>query len=258
MYIIGDVHGCFDTLQGLLSQLPDWETKRVAFVGDLIDRGPKSRQVVEFVKSLVEKGIADCVKGNHEDMMVDYGSNGYNAMWIGNGGQQCLDSYFEKPDITHPSRDPESDEYVPGLYLKGIFNQEVFNQHCDWMDLLPVYLEYPELKRDGRYLVVSHSHATVVWDEVLKGDEANWDIVHNAMLWGRPRKFKRRHQEHNIYNIIGHTPREKARVRSFYTNVDSGCFWKKEMRLNKYGHLTAIDFPSMTLYTQDCVDPVDW
>jgi serine/threonine protein phosphatase 1 len=260
MYIIGDVHGCLDTLKALLDQLPDWKTKRVAFVGDLIDRGPKSRQVVEFVMDLCEKDIADCVKGNHEDMMVDYAEFGKNAMWIGNGGQQCLDSYFEKPEPTHPINDPESDEYVPGLYLKGIFNNKVFQRHADWMDLLPAYIEYKDLKKDGRHLVVSHSHISPLWAGIRDNppDTLDWDGINAAIMWGRPKKFDHAVQNLEIFNVIGHTPREKARIRSFYANIDSGCFYLRERAQGNYGHLTALDFPSMTLYTQRCIDEVNW
>ncbi|AKF25467.1 hypothetical protein YH65_08835 [Sulfurovum lithotrophicum] len=46
-YIIGDVHGHYDTLCTLVDRLP--KNARLVFVGDLIDRGPKSRDVVRFV-----------------------------------------------------------------------------------------------------------------------------------------------------------------------------------------------------------------
>ncbi|HBK64061.1 MAG TPA: serine/threonine protein phosphatase, partial [Cyanobacteria bacterium UBA11166] len=48
--VIGDVHGHYDTLMTLLNAIAPSEEDRVYFLGDLIDRGPKSAQVVEFVK----------------------------------------------------------------------------------------------------------------------------------------------------------------------------------------------------------------
>jgi polynucleotide kinase-phosphatase len=77
--IIGDVHGCFDELTGLLAQL-GYEVaedsdgcrvvppagRKVIFVGDLVDRGPKIPEVLRLVMSLVESGQGLCVPGNHD------------------------------------------------------------------------------------------------------------------------------------------------------------------------------------------------
>ena len=70
--IIGDVHGEYDALQDLLKHLGyDNEGvhptgRRLVFVGDLVDRGPNSPQVVEDVMRFVENGNAQCILGNHE------------------------------------------------------------------------------------------------------------------------------------------------------------------------------------------------
>ena len=68
-YIIGDVHGEFDSLRLLTDKLP--KDSNLIFVGDLVDRGKKSKEVVEFVKS----NNYLCVLGNHEKMMIDYGTS---------------------------------------------------------------------------------------------------------------------------------------------------------------------------------------
>ena len=248
MYIIGDVHGCLRTLKALVSKLPDWKEKRIAFVGDLIDRGPDSRGVVEYVMDLCEKGYADCVKGNHEDMMIDHGDGlklnprGHymlkDNIWTLNGGRQTLLSYY---------KDEEP------------FDLKAFDEHRLWMDNLPVYIEYPELTNEGRYLVVSHSHVSPLWQGIKENDPSSldWDGIHAAIMWGRPQKFKHAEQNLDIYNVIGHTPREKARIRSFYANVDSGCFYRGG-RKGEFAHLTALEFPSMKLYTHGLVDDVNW
>ena len=80
--IIGDVHGCFDELQQLLVKLGyqitevdgnsrHFETKhpegrKVIFLGDLVDRGPRIPDVLRLVISMVERGEALCVPGNHD------------------------------------------------------------------------------------------------------------------------------------------------------------------------------------------------
>ncbi len=77
--IIGDVHGCFDELSELLTHLgyqlrEDSDNyrvtppngRKVVFVGDLVDRGPKIPAVLRLAMSMVEAGQALCVPGNHD------------------------------------------------------------------------------------------------------------------------------------------------------------------------------------------------
>ncbi|MFN0060437.1 MAG: polynucleotide kinase-phosphatase [Planctomycetota bacterium] len=72
---IGDVHGCYDELVELLQLLEYrdsdgvWshkEGRRAIFVGDLVDRGPRSLDCLRLVARMVEKGNAFCVPGNHD------------------------------------------------------------------------------------------------------------------------------------------------------------------------------------------------
>jgi protein phosphatase len=80
--IIGDVHGCADELERLLAELGyqvAWDGKavtvtppegrRAIFIGDLVDRGPRSPDVLRIAKSMVESGTALAVVGNHDDKL---------------------------------------------------------------------------------------------------------------------------------------------------------------------------------------------
>lgn len=65
--IIGDIHGCFDEMKELLDKCGhDERTDTIIFVGDLVNKGPKSAETVKFVRALSEKGLAYCVVGNHD------------------------------------------------------------------------------------------------------------------------------------------------------------------------------------------------
>ncbi|HEY9259116.1 AAA family ATPase, partial [Chitinophaga sp.] len=97
--IIGDVHGCYDELCNLLEVLGyhiDKENaslisapmttnaegytrfRKPVFVGDLVDRGPKSPQVLRLVMNMVNNGLALCVPGNHDAKLLRY-LNGKNV-----------------------------------------------------------------------------------------------------------------------------------------------------------------------------------
>src|SRR6202046_4646295 len=81
--IIGDVHGCFDELVELMAQLgytvnqtdgaysvSSSGERKLVFVGDLVDRGPGTVQVLRLVSSMVQSGQAFCVPGNHDMKLV--------------------------------------------------------------------------------------------------------------------------------------------------------------------------------------------
>ncbi len=79
-YIIGDVHGQYHRLLRRLKSVGlktengkfSFDTGRILFLGDLLDRGPDARKVVELAKQLHEAGIADVILGNHEFNFLGY------------------------------------------------------------------------------------------------------------------------------------------------------------------------------------------
>ena len=85
MNLIGDIQGNYHTLRALLKQMPDEEP---VSVGDMVDRGPRSKEVLEFFR-LHGKALL----GNHEHMMLDYfkGTEIYMPhIWLLNSGDATL------------------------------------------------------------------------------------------------------------------------------------------------------------------------
>lgn len=89
--IISDIHGCYETLLALIAKIPP--DHQIVFAGDLIDRGPRSKEVVEYAMN----NKIPTVMGNHEHMMLfHYGrAKGYNhpRIWMSNGGIWTTESY---------------------------------------------------------------------------------------------------------------------------------------------------------------------
>lgn len=67
---IGDVHGCYDELQLLLEKINFSKTDTLIFVGDVINKGPKNLEVLQFIKS--NQHQVKVIKGNHELKFIEY------------------------------------------------------------------------------------------------------------------------------------------------------------------------------------------
>ncbi len=111
--IIGDVHGCADELIELLAKLgyhvrwverPDGlscEIDRVhermaVFVGDLVDRGPKSPDVLRIVGALVQNGVGLCVQGNHDSKLERWMAG--RKVKVAHGLQASIDQLEAEPE----------------------------------------------------------------------------------------------------------------------------------------------------------------
>jgi len=147
--VIGDIHGCADAMIALLEKLGYSKqqgvyrhaTRKVIFVGDIIDRGPKIREALHIVKDMVEGGAAEMVMGNHE----------YNAL-----------TYFT------PSPPGSSQPYLvehtnrrANLLRETI--DEFANFQQDWKDFLAWFMERPLfLERDNFRVVHAYWDADLI------------------------------------------------------------------------------------------------
>lgn len=91
---IGDIHGCDVALSTLLEGIRLTPEDTVILLGDLIDRGPQSRTVIDRAIHLQQEVALIGICGNHEEMLLqslDRGSP--RMMWVGSGAIATLDSY---------------------------------------------------------------------------------------------------------------------------------------------------------------------
>jgi serine/threonine protein phosphatase 1 len=95
-YAIGDVHGRFDLLSRALDEIGDLEAQGATLVtlGDYVDRGPESREVVDALMRRTSDPRVVCLRGNHEEMMVNgLADPDAEIHWLVNGGAATLASY---------------------------------------------------------------------------------------------------------------------------------------------------------------------
>jgi serine/threonine protein phosphatase 1 len=100
-YVIGDIHGCLDELVYLVEALPLAPADRLIFLGDYIDRGPDSKEVVSYLVHRQATSSEEMIflKGNHEDMFLSFlGLSGeHGDVFLHNGGAPTLASYGVSP-----------------------------------------------------------------------------------------------------------------------------------------------------------------
>ncbi|MGV8944892.1 MAG: metallophosphoesterase [Lutibacter sp.] len=133
--LIGDIHGHADKLEELLLKLGYTKSngayshpnRKVLFVGDYIDRGPKIRETLEIVKLMVESGNAIALMGNHE----------YNALCF--HYQETEGGHLRKHLIKNIIQHYET--------LKQFQNrQKEYEEYLDWFKTLPLYFETDTFK----------------------------------------------------------------------------------------------------------------
>lgn len=91
---IGDIHGCDTALEVLLGQLTLQLDDTVVLLGDVVDRGPGTRQVLERLLHLKSECNLHFIRGNHEEMLFGVVDGSLPAeKWRVHGGQEVLDSY---------------------------------------------------------------------------------------------------------------------------------------------------------------------
>ena len=99
---IGDMHGCLFTLNKLIDQIEPEAGEQLVFLGDMIDRGERSKEVIDYLIRLSSKYSCHFLMGNHELMFLDYLENRNSENWLGNGGQATLKSYKSTDSLDLP------------------------------------------------------------------------------------------------------------------------------------------------------------
>lgn len=216
-FVIGDIHGCAATLRRLVDgTLRPVPADRIFLLGDLIDRGPDSKGVLDFIFDLRGRGVSvESIRGNHEEMYLRACEDSYPGLWIANGGLATLASF-------------QADR--PG---------DIPRRYHDYLNSLPLYILLDD------FVLV---HAGLNFDVPHPFDDTE------AMLWTRSH-FVDPHRIGGRRLICGHTPVTRARLEASLDNskimLDNGCVFNDRPGM---GSLAALELESMTLYLQPDID----
>ncbi len=93
-FVIGDIHGCAKALRTLIETIAPQPDDELVFLGDYVDRGPDSRDVVDQVIELQQQCRVVALRGNHEIMLMGVAIGGLDdSVWLANGGKATVSSY---------------------------------------------------------------------------------------------------------------------------------------------------------------------
>jgi serine/threonine protein phosphatase 1 len=178
-YAVGDIHGRLDLLRQAVDAISDHVGDgafRVVFLGDYVDRGPDSRGVVEFLIDLQRRWPVVCLKGNHEELMLQALTEPGDRRlerWLEYGGEQTLDSYGLRGDGDLSAVPPEHLRWMAAL-PRTTGDQHRIYVHAGLMPGVPAHRQKDEtclwirerflLARPGEFEAhIVHGH-TPVWE----------------------------------------------------------------------------------------------
>lgn len=226
IFVVGDVHGCYNTFLKLYEKI---KHGKIIMVGDIIDKGHHSKDMVEFC---INNNI-DVVRGNHEQFFIHHMNahlnkdlNVYNTKWCKEwGGDTTLSSYDN--------------------------NVNVIKTHLEFISSLPYY---KEIKVNNNNFFITHGFGLPYYD--VK------DINHTALmsnrLYGSYYDITNVDElsKHNVINIFGHDAFVDVQSHSLYHGIDTGCAYGKTTKTG--GKLSAIRLNDLTIIEENVIDKVTY
>jgi serine/threonine protein phosphatase 1 len=211
-FVIGDIHGCYKTLNKMLfHKLKITKDDALYFVGDFIDRGPRSKEVIDLLLELEEQGYSiNPIRGNHEEMLVQHYRGESPEDWYYNGAEATLRSFRIRYIY-------EMDE----KYLQFFIN-------------LPYYIELDDF-------IICHAGMNFDIPNPFQDTE--------SMAWTR-NDYVDMKKTGGRRLICGHSPHQleqiKLSINDNKIQLDGGCVYLG--RHPGLGFLCAIELKSLQLY----------
>ena len=217
-FAIGDIHGCLSQLTSLHKNILNYDkfnprNDLLIYLGDYIDRGKYSKEVIDQILKLKNNNIKTInLMGNHDEFMIDFILNKKNNIknWVNFGADQTFRSYGV--EVVEYIKDGFDDEVVDKL--RNTLLNKMDNTHLDFFKNLEISYS------SENYLFV---HAGIDPDKKLS-EQSEKDY-----LWSRSEKFFSKDFKSEKIIVHGHTPEENIINDAFRINIDSGCYFSGKL-----------------------------
>lgn len=242
--IIGDIHGCYREFEELTTELGyDWTSgipihpndRKLAFVGDLTDRGPHSLKVIEVVWQLVIKeNIAFYTPGNHCNKLYRYFLG--NKVQVTHGLETTVAEYEEL--------NKDQQKRVRKMFME-IYEQNPLYQVLDNGNLV---IAHAGIRED--YIGKENSKVKTF---VLYGD-----ITGEKHPDGSPvRRDWAQNYKGNATIVYGHTPVKEPRIIRNTYNIDTGAVFGGNLTALRYPEMEMVSVPSTMPYVAEKFKEID-
>jgi serine/threonine protein phosphatase 1 len=207
-YVVGDIHGRLDLLDDILARIHDELAQRPApktllvFVGDLIDRGPASCQVLERLRTYRRPGVQTVfLLGNHEEVLLRVlrGESELIAKWRFFGGTECLQSYGVNVAEVARASDDEA---------LAIVRRAIPRSHVEFLE------SFADSCRFGDYLFVHAGIRPGVQLEQQSQADMRW--IRDPFLGDE--------RDHGLVVVHGHTISDGVEERPNRIGIDTGAY----------------------------------
>jgi len=230
IYAIGDVHGCFDLLADLFRRIERDNKSRdsaaktkIIILGDFIDRGPRSAEVCQLLYSLKDYDGVVCLKGNHEEAMLESLAGDLRALrfWMEFGGIATLQSWGVDEKLIKSAPLSESHQHALIAALRRIVPAEMVS----WLRDLPISY------RDGDYFFVHAGIRPGVSLDAQKMEDLLWIREPFLSSWRR----------HEAIIVHGHSETDLVSFNGNRIGIDTAAY--------RTGCLTALGLDAEQQWT---------
>ena len=234
--IIGDVHGCLDELLELMASLgyavargasgfsvtpPDG--RKLVFVGDLVDRGPATPDVLRLAMDLVRDGQAFCVPGNHDVKLVR-ALKGRNVQ-MAHGLAESMEQLRQQPDVFRA----EAEKFLDGLVSHYV------------LDDGKLVVAHAGMKESMQGRGSARVREFALYGETTgETDEFGLPVRYN---WSADYRGK-------ALVVYGHTPVPEPLWLNSTVNIDTGCVFGGRLTALRYPERDIVSVPARAVYYQ--------
>lgn len=216
IYVMSDIHGYYKAFKKMLEKINFTEEDTLYIIGDLIDRGPKNLEIVDYCRS---RDNIIVLKGNHEYMLEMYKRDkNIRRCWLKSGGNLTLEEIEKSYG--------ENSNYEEDL--------------IEWIEKLPLF---EEVEIEDNIFLLTHAGLSKklydkyckefkirIWSKIELGHLFEWairklDYEENEILWSKG-IFESKKVPTRDYLVIGHTPTESRKIenKNRVFSIDCGSY----------------------------------